>query len=142
MAFFRLIAQASDLTGMKDELILEKQHSLRIQQKEYIELGLCQRYKYFCLDLKRRVRKFYKSFYECPRGTYLHQLSYQLRNDGTCENYTLKSFVGFVGGFLLTYFLFMFFVFQLNFKLSSATIMCSIIGCVLTVGLAFSYKVR
>lgn len=142
MAFLRMIAQASAITEIKDELILEKEHSLRIYKKEQVQLGCCQRYKYFCLDWTRRTRKCFKSFYKCPRGTYLHQLSYQLRHDGTCENYTLKSFVGFVGGFLLTYIFFMFFVFQLNFKLSSATIMCSLIGSVLTVGLAFSYKVR
>lgn len=64
------------------------------------------------------------------------------RVDGTLENYILKSVFGFLGGILLTYMFFVFFVFQLNFTLSSATMMCSIIGVILTLGLAFSLRVR
>lgn len=65
-----------------------------------------------------------------------------LRTDGTLENYILKSMFGFLGGIFLTYMFFVFFVIQLSFTLSSATMMCSILGVILTLGLAFSYRVR
>ncbi|XP_018322438.2 DC-STAMP domain-containing protein 2-like [Agrilus planipennis] len=67
---------------------------------------------------------------------------YKLRKDGSFENFTFKSLVGFVSGIFLTYLFFMIFVFQLNMKFGTATIMCSAIGGILTIGLAFSYKVR
>uniref|UniRef100_A0A2A4JCQ8 Uncharacterized protein n=1 Tax=Heliothis virescens TaxID=7102 RepID=A0A2A4JCQ8_HELVI len=50
--------------------------------------------------------------------------------------------MGFVGGIILTYLCFMFFVFQLSISLIHATIMSSIIGVLLTLGLAFSYRIR
>lgn len=65
-----------------------------------------------------------------------------LRTDGTLENYILKSVFGFLGGIFLTYMFFVFFAIQLNFTLSSVTMLCSILGVILTLGLAFSYRVR
>jgi len=65
-----------------------------------------------------------------------------IRTDGTFGNYILKSILGFLGGILLTYMFFVFFVFQLNFSLVSATIICSLLGVILTIGLAFSLRVR
>jgi hypothetical protein len=65
-----------------------------------------------------------------------------MRTDGTLTNYILKSVLGFLSGILLTYMFFVFFVFQLNFSLESATILCSLFGVILTMGLAFSRRVR
>ncbi|XP_050681874.1 uncharacterized protein LOC126977205 isoform X2 [Leptidea sinapis] len=57
-------------------------------------------------------------------------------------NCLLKSIIGFLGGFALTYLCFIFFVFQLSISLLHATFMSSIIGVLLTLGLAFSNRIR
>lgn len=66
----------------------------------------------------------------------------KMRREGTFPNEVMKSFLGFFGGFLLTYVFFIFFIFQLNFVLWSATVMSSVVGSVLTLGLAFSKRIR
>lgn len=139
MAFFRQFLQAIELQSLKKDLIQEKVYSL---EKDRKPPNFMQRLKYKWLDCIIKSKKNCQKCYKCPKGTFLFKLSYNLRHDGSCENYTLKSVIGFIGGFILTYIFFMFFVFQLNFKLSSATIICSIFGCILTIGLAFSHKVR
>lgn len=139
MAFFKKILLALELQDLKKDLIEEKQMSIK---KGQIKLGLLRRIKYKWIGCMLKCKGTCQKCYKCPKGTRLFKLSYNLRHDGTCENYTCKSVIGFVCGFLLTYIFFMFFVFQLNFKLSSATVWCSLFGCILTIGLAFSTKVR
>ncbi|XP_049771090.1 DC-STAMP domain-containing protein 2 [Schistocerca cancellata] len=78
----------------------------------------------------------------CQPGTRFGKFWHKLLFYGTLENYVMTSCLGFFGGMLLTYILFMFFVFQLHFSTKKATILCSMIGTVLTLGLAFSYYVR
>lgn len=77
-----------------------------------------------------------------PTNSFLHKTCMKLKRNETLENFYLKSFLGFLGGYFLTYIIFMFFIFTLNFKLYTATAICASFGTVLTLGLAFSQKVR
>lgn len=142
MAFVRLMCVASGVDKVRKELIIEKQNALKASWNEEVKLGLGLRCKHFWIDVSYNIKKRISNICSCLKDTKLHRCCYKLRHDGSCENFTLKSIVGFIGGFLLTYVFFMFFVFQLNFKLSTATMMCALLGSILTIGLAFSYTVR
>ena len=92
--------------------------------------------------IKKKLKEYLEKITSCPEDSWFHKKAVLLRTDGTFENYVLKSIFGFLGGICLTYLFFMFFIFQLNFTLSSATLLCSFVGVVLTIGLAFSRRVR
>ncbi|XP_047512463.1 uncharacterized protein LOC125054541 isoform X2 [Pieris napi] len=80
--------------------------------------------------------------YEAKRRIYgLSHISLKCA-DQTIPNCLLRNCVGFVGGMLLTYLCFIFFVCQLSIPLVHAIIMSSIIGLLLTLGLAFSNRIR
>lgn len=91
---------------------------------------------------KRKVKNFLRKITSFPEDSWLHKKAVLSRTDGSFENYILKSIFGFIGGVILTYIFFMFFVIQLNFSLASATLLCSVIGVILTLGLSFFYGVR
>lgn len=94
----------------------------------------------FQYNVKRQMKQAYNKLF--PEGSSFSEFLIYLRTDQTFPNFVLKSVLGFVGGIVLTYLFFMFFVFQLAISLMHATIMSSIIGVLLTLGLAFSYRVR
>lgn len=142
MAFLQLMCKASKIDRLKHDLVLEKENSVDEYKGIKPKYTLRQKYQHIWVDLYLSLKRCCKKMCSCMEHTLLHKLCFKLRHEGTCENFTLKSVAGFIGGFLLTYIFFMFFVFQLNFKLSTATIMCSFFGSILTIGLAFSYKVR
>ncbi|XP_050357361.1 DC-STAMP domain-containing protein 2-like [Nymphalis io] len=77
-----------------------------------------------------------------PDGSSVSNLYFYLKSDHALPRFVLKSFIGFVCGIVLTYLCFIFFVFQLSISLIHATIMSSIIGVLLTLGLAFSCRIR
>ncbi|KAK9892024.1 hypothetical protein WA026_018212 [Henosepilachna vigintioctopunctata] len=93
------------------------------------------------INCRRKVLKCLTSMYFL-RNTALDRFLYRLRKYGSFENYILKSVFGFLTGYLLTYLLFSFLSIQLNVNLIIATSVCCVIGCILTLGLAFSEKVR
>lgn len=135
--FFRKILLALELQQLKKDLIEEKDSSINKEKEGHVK-----RLQHKWIKCLIRTKRFFQACYKCPRKTYLYRLSYNLRHEDSCENYTLKSVIGFLCGFIMTYIFFMFFIFQLNFKLSSATALCSFFGCILTIGLAFSPYVR
>lgn len=135
MAFLQLIKTASKLSKLKQELGEEKADSIKISRKEPVK----KKCRHRIIDLRLKAKKLLKKTLSC---FCFEKFCYKLRHYGSCENFTLKSIVGFVSGFVLTYIFFMFCMFQLNFTLPTATIFCSILGCILMLGLAFSTKVR
>lgn len=135
MAFLQSIMTASKLDNLKKELIEEKTNAVNISKKKPGKKRFRHRLFRFRLKMKRFKRKLLSYIF-------LEKFCYNIRHDGSCENYTMKSIVGFVSGFILTYIFFMFFMFQLNFTLPTATVFCSVLGCILMIGLAFSTKVR
>ncbi|KAK2576099.1 hypothetical protein KPH14_007434 [Odynerus spinipes] len=141
MAFFQLVLKAHRLERLRRTYEDEKLRSIQLS-KGAKSLTWRQRLRYKKLRCKRKVKDFWSKITSFPEDSWLHKKAVLLRTDGTFENYILKSFFGFLGGILLTYVFFIFFVFQLNFSLTSATLLCSVIGVILTLGLAFSYKVR
>ncbi|XP_048516014.1 DC-STAMP domain-containing protein 2-like [Athalia rosae] len=142
MAFFQLVLKARKLEKARLAYQDEKFRSIEVSKGAKIHYTLAQKIRYKKILLKKRFFKWLKKVTSCPEDSWFHEKSVLLRTDGTFENYILKSVMGFFGGIFLTYLFFMFFVFQLNFTLSSATLLCSFFGIILTIGLAFSYRVR
>ncbi|XP_033606754.1 DC-STAMP domain-containing protein 2 [Cryptotermes secundus] len=77
-----------------------------------------------------------------PPDGRLRKFCVKARTIGTFENYAAKTFLGFAGGMFLTYILLMFLTIQLNYPITGATMICSALGVFLTLGLAFSKRVR
>lgn len=137
MAFVNLIFAAQKLKKLKKTLIEEKTESLRTFKDPKHRHKF--KFRHLAVDVREKVKKLVKKVFRCSRD---RQICYKLGREGSCENYTLKSALGFVGGVFLTYLLYFLFIFQLNVKLTSATVICACLGCVLTVGLAFSSRIR
>ncbi|CAH1109561.1 unnamed protein product [Psylliodes chrysocephalus] len=135
MAFVRLIAIAHNLNNHRNTLVKEKEESIQYQQtgkKKFKFQWIAVKFRAKCKRFKRRI------FYCWCCKTFC----FNLQHSGSVENYVLKSLLGFLGGLILTYIFFMIFVFQLNVKISIATVICAMLGCVLVNGLAFSSKIR
>ncbi|XP_060536244.1 DC-STAMP domain-containing protein 2-like [Cylas formicarius] len=138
MAFVRLIFTANNLNKLKNELIEEKRDAVKAARHEKRK----KKFRHIGVDVRVAFRRCFGRICRLPEDNRIHRTCFMLRRDGSCENYTLKSVFGFFGGILLTYLMFIFFVFQLNVKLTTATVLCSMMGCILTIGLAFSTRVR
>ncbi|CAL7950629.1 unnamed protein product [Xylocopa violacea] len=142
MAFFQLVLKARKVEIARQRYEDEKLTSIEISKGAKPAYTLKQRYRRRKLWLKRKVKRFCDKIFAVPKDTWTYKKIIAIRTDGTLENYIAKSLVGFVGGIILTYIFFIFFVFQLHFKLSSATFLCTIVGAILTLGLAFSFRIR
>ncbi|XP_001604108.3 DC-STAMP domain-containing protein 2-like isoform X2 [Nasonia vitripennis] len=142
MAFFQLVLKAKKLKKAKRRYHEEKLRSIEISKGARVHYALWQRIRRKKILLKKKLREFLTRCTSCPENTWLHKKAVLLRTEGTLENYVLKSVFGFVGGIILTYMFFVFFVFQLHFALISATLICCVLGVVLTLGLAFSPRIR
>ncbi|XP_076757059.1 DC-STAMP domain-containing protein 2 [Xylocopa sonorina] len=142
MAFFQLVLKARKLEKARQRYEDEKLTSIEISKGAKPTYTLRQRYRRQKLWLKRKVKHLCDKIFAVPRNTWTYKKMIAIRTDGTFENYIAKSLAGFVGGIFLTYIFFIFFVFQLHFKLSSATFLCTIVGAILTIGLAFSFRIR
>lgn len=138
MAHFRIFCKGLSIERLKKELIKEKEDSIKIYKNEKPRLSCRQKFQHCCINLGIKL----KNCCSLPERNCCHRFLFKLGHEGSLENYLLKSVLGFIGGFCLTYILFLFFVIQLNFKLSTATMMCSILGTVLMLGLAFSSFIR
>ncbi|EEB18012.1 conserved hypothetical protein [Pediculus humanus corporis] len=85
---------------------------------------------------------------EIIQSHYLNQYSKDARvfqsflTEDSFYNFLSKSVLGFIGGIFLTYACFMFLVFSLNFTLDRATFICMCLSVILSLGLAFSVKIR
>lgn len=140
MAFVSLIFTALSLRKLKDALIEEKLEAIRAHEDKTYKVKF--KFRHIGVDIRNAFKKFFRKIFKCSETSPGYKTCYKLGREGSCENYFLKSVFGFVGGVFLTYFLYIFFIFQLNIKLTSATVICSFLGCILTVGLAFSSRVR
>ncbi|KAJ8709565.1 hypothetical protein PYW08_009569 [Mythimna loreyi] len=139
MAFFALLWKARIIENYRLRYEKEKINSIILGDAQ-LEQTLSQRWRHYSFDTKKRISRIFKKWY--PDGSVVSNFFLYLMTDQTFPNFLLKSVMGFVGGIILTYLCFMFFVFQLAISLIHATIMSSIIGVLLTLGLAFSYRIR
>ncbi|XP_049880439.1 DC-STAMP domain-containing protein 2-like [Pectinophora gossypiella] len=140
MAYLALLWKARTIEKYRLNYEKEKLNSIRINNAQNPKKTLYQKWCHINLNTKKRLSKAFLRYY--PKGSKVYNFFYYLRTDQTFPNFVLKSVIGFVGGIIMTYLCFMFFVFQLSISLIYATIMSSIIGVLLTLGLAFSYRVR
>ncbi|CAH2241147.1 jg11597 [Pararge aegeria aegeria] len=142
MAYFTSLWKARIIEKCKREYEDEKINSIlasntKIPRKT---TSVMQTWRIYRRDTKTRITgKLRKLF---PEGSSVSNFYYYLQTDKAFPNFVLKSVGGFLGGIVLTYLCFMFFVFQLSISLIHATIMSSVIGVLLTLGLAFSYRIR
>ncbi|XP_063896030.1 DC-STAMP domain-containing protein 2-like [Helicoverpa armigera] len=139
MAFFALLWKARTIEKYRLNYEKEKINSIMVGPTQ-MEQTLSQRWRHYRHDTKKRISRTFQKWY--PEGSGVAKFFLYLRTDQTFPNFLLKSVLGFLGGIILTYLCFMFFVFQLSISLIHATIMSSIIGVLLTLGLAFSYRIR
>lgn len=135
MAFVKLMCTASSLKRLKTQLEEEKVDAIRISKDRKPK----RRFRHIGVDIGLYFNNIRKNIRNC---FCFHKFCYKLRHYGSFENFILKSLIGYIGGFILTYTFFLFFTFQLNFKITTATVFCSILGIILMIGLAFSEKVR
>lgn len=142
MAFAALLVKAQYIKWRKYRLLREKKEL--VQQKEGAEpsYSCLERLEHLFVDLRHRAEICCRRWLSPRTGSCCERFLRRLRHAGTLDNFLLKSLVGFLAGFLLTYVFFMFFVLTLNFRISTATTICSVVGGVLTLGLAFSKTVR
>ncbi|XP_014221315.1 DC-STAMP domain-containing protein 2-like [Trichogramma pretiosum] len=142
MAFFQLVVKAHRLKYRRVRYQEEKLASIQLSRGVKVKLSLWQRARRKKLELKRKARDCLSSLSCWPEESLLGRLYRALKSPGTLENYILTSLLGFLFGVLLTYLFFLFFVFQLRFGVIAATIACSVLGLLLSLGLAFSGRVR
>ncbi|XP_072766623.1 uncharacterized protein [Anoplolepis gracilipes] len=142
MAFFQLILKARKLEKARLRYEDEKLRSIEISEGVKPRFTLKQRLRRKRLKYRKKVKHFWSRIISPLKYTWVYRKVKLLRTDGTLENYIWKSIFGFLGGIFLIYMFFVFFVIQLNFTLSSVTMLCSVLGMILTLGLAFSYRVR
>ncbi|XP_026734949.1 uncharacterized protein LOC113498907 isoform X3 [Trichoplusia ni] len=139
MAFFALLWKARTIEKYRINYEKEKINSIAMGNTQ-MEQTLTQRWRHYRTDTQKKISRTFRRWY--PEGSGVSNFFYYLTTDQTFPNFLFKSVMGFVGGIILTYLCFMFFVFQLSISLIHATIMSSIIGVLLTLGLAFSYRIR
>ncbi|XP_045506601.1 uncharacterized protein LOC123702833 isoform X2 [Colias croceus] len=139
MAYFASLWKARIIEKHRREYENEKINSI-FQSNTKVPKDSGLKWRLYGYDTKRRMSGQFKKMF--PDGSKISNLLLYLKTDQTFPNFLLKSLIGFLGGILLTYLGFMFFVFQLSISLVHATIMSSIIGVLLTLGLAFSYRIR
>ncbi|XP_063834460.1 uncharacterized protein LOC135083679 isoform X2 [Ostrinia nubilalis] len=140
MAYFALLWKARTIEKYRQKYESEKLKSIMLANTQIPKQSLSQRWRHYRYDTQKRISRTFRKWY--PEGSSLSNFIYYLKTDQTFPNFVLKSVLGFFGGTILTYLCFMFFVFQLSISLIHATIMSSIIGVLLTLGLAFSYRIR
>lgn len=140
MAFVSLIFSAQKLKKLQQALEEEKLDAIKANEDKTFKKKF--KFRHIGVDIKEALKNGFRRAFKCSEGSPGYQTCYKLGHEGSCENFVLKSALGFVGGIFLTYLLYVIFIFQLNIRLTSATVICSLFGCVLTVGLAFSSKVR
>ncbi|XP_023246620.1 uncharacterized protein LOC106643472 [Copidosoma floridanum] len=142
MAFFQLMLKANKLQRVRRTYHDEKLRSIEVSKGEKPRYTLGQKIRHQRVLLRRNVRRVVRKLACCPESSWVYQKAVLLRTEGTVENYVFKSIFGFLGGVVLTYVFFVFFVFQLHLSLTIATLLCSLLGLLFTIGLAFFPYVR
>lgn len=140
MAYFTSLWKARIIEKYRQEYENEKFNSLLTSKTEIPQKTIMQRWRCYGQNTKRKMTGQLKQWF--PDGSSVSNLYFYLKSEHALPSFVLKSFFGFFGGIMLTYLCFIFFVFQLSISLFHATIMSSFIGVLLTLGLAFSCRMR
>ncbi|XP_060806892.1 DC-STAMP domain-containing protein 2-like [Amyelois transitella] len=140
MAHFALLWKARTIEKYRQNYENQKYISVQKTNTPMPQKSLSQRLRCYRQDTQKRFSKIFQKLY--PEGSSLSNFFLYLRTDQACLYFVLKSLLGFLTGLGLTYLCFLFLVFQLSISLFHATIVSSIIGVLLTMSLAFSYRIR
>ncbi|XP_053619404.1 uncharacterized protein LOC128680350 isoform X2 [Plodia interpunctella] len=140
MAHFALLWKARTIEKYRQNYENEKYLSLQETNTPIPQKSLSQRLRCYRQDTQARFSRIFQKIY--PEGSSLSHFFLNLKTDQTCLNFVFKSLLGFLTGLVLTYLCFLFLVYQLSISLFHATVISSVIGVLLTMGLAFSYRIR
>ncbi|XP_071444965.1 DC-STAMP domain-containing protein 2-like [Hetaerina americana] len=138
MRFFISVIKAHKIEKKRRHLERERLNSIRIHSKEATKTSLTDWFMR-CTDWRN-----WPCFIPCIRlPNFIKFVSRKLLGEeGTFRNFVLKSLVGFLCGIFLSYLFLIFLIFQLNFKISTATGYSSALVIFLSIGMAFSEKIR
>ncbi|XP_062532339.1 DC-STAMP domain-containing protein 2 isoform X1 [Bombyx mori] len=78
----------------------------------------------------------------CPDGTSVSNFFIHLSPQQAIPRVICNTIAGFTAGIIMTYFCYSFLVYQLSLSLFHATVISSVVGVLLTMGLGFSYRIR
>lgn len=139
MSHFALLWKARTIEKYRQRYEDEKINSIVLSNANIPEKTLFKKWKHYRNDMKKHLSRTFSKWY--PEGT---TVSNFLINFGDMKfpHILLRSAVGFLGGLILTYLCFVFFVFQLSISLVNATVLSSFIGVLLTLGLTLSNRMR
>lgn len=140
MAHFALIWKARAVEKYRASYEAEKIKSISLAEVELPRKRLSEKWRSYRLATSETVSRTFSRWF--PSGSTVYKCLLYLRADESIATFLLKTALGFTGGITLTYLCFIFLVFQLSISLMLATIISSIIGVLLTLGLAFSYRIR
>ncbi|XP_063217826.1 DC-STAMP domain-containing protein 2-like isoform X2 [Bacillus rossius redtenbacheri] len=119
----------------------EKHNSIRIHEGISPNYTIFDKYHHFWVRFWRRISELFACCTLSPDNC-VRQFFTRLCSENTFENYIIKSVFGFLGGVVLTYLIFTFLVIQYHYSVTAATALCTIFALLLTLGLAFSLRVR
>ncbi|KAI5712786.1 hypothetical protein M8J75_011137 [Diaphorina citri] len=148
MSHFLRVLKAIDLQSQQQRLEREKQFSLNLSSNIRPSYTLSDKLYMFYVDYVRcgRVKAKWRRMTSGPgdEGGIIRHFALvktRLLTPGTYANFNLKSIIGFLSGIALTY-LFFAFLLITAFDVTTATWVCTLLGPVLSLGLAFSANVR
>lgn len=147
MAFAQLVYKSLKIQSLRNSLQVEKEECVKVVKKQISKVHR-RRVIHYWLDFKEYVKNWRpwskQKKKPCPgvKDDPCYQIIYEITHEGSYLNYAVKSIIGFLAGFFLTYLFFIILTLQISMPITKATALCSIIGCILTIGLAFSTKVR
>ncbi|XP_037295750.1 uncharacterized protein LOC115449449 isoform X2 [Manduca sexta] len=140
MAHFALLWKARIVEKYRVKYENEKINSIAMADIELPKKNVLQKWRHYRFDTQKRISKTFRQLY--PEGSSLSNFIIYLRTKQTFTNILVKAIFGFIGGYVLSYLCFIFFVYQLSISVVYATVLSFIIGILLTLGLAFSYRIR
>ncbi|XP_046404104.1 DC-STAMP domain-containing protein 2-like, partial [Ischnura elegans] len=138
MSFFISVLKAQRIEKKRIYYEKERLNAIAIHSKKKPKITLADWFNR-CLDWRN-----WPCLKPCLYLPYLPRwaLAKFMGEDGTFRNFVIKSVVGFLSGIILSYLFLLFLVFQLNFKVSTATGYTCVLVIFLSLGLAFSRRVR
>lgn len=140
MAYFASLWKARTVEKYRLKSEKEKINSIIMADIQIPNETFFQKWRHCKYDTRKRIFRRFREWN--PEGSAISNFLIQLNTKYTFPNILWKSLLGFFGGIFLTYVCFMFLIFQLSLTWMHATILSSIIGVLLSLGLAFSNRVR
>lgn len=140
MAHFALLWKARTIERYRRNYENEKINSIIMSNSEIPEKTFRQRWINYSHGVQNRLSRTFSKWY--PEGSTMSNFLVNFRAEMKFPHILLRSLFGFVGGLVLTYLCSVFLVFQLSLSLVHATVLSSLFGVLITLGLTFSNRMR